>query len=1127
MHVVRWLMSVLLVGALAAPAGAQAAAPSERGAQGTGAGNAVAPLRRPVTLALHDVPLVEAIQAIDQQADLRLAYTDRLPHLDRHVSITVTGMPAAEALARVLEGTGIVVRVTERGQITLVRQERRASAAARADSTVGELWGRVTDSVTAKPLQGAVVSVQGTALTATTNDSGYYWFNAVRVPAGVATLVARMIGYRALSRVTPVSATSAVRVDFPLAMSMSRLQEVVTTATGPRRRLEVGNDVTILNVDSIAATEPIRSVSDLLATRVPGLVALPTSGAPGDPIRLRLRGLHSALESNDPIVIVDGVRVYSDQSSTRAGNLAWRSKAGYAPAAPSPIDQIDPNSIETIEVMKGPSAATLYGSDAANGVIVITTKHGRAGPARWSASVDYGQTYLPGDYPAAYYRWGHLRSTHESMLCPLRDQQCSLDSLVRFQLLNDPRYSVLGHGSRRAITVGVNGGSAAITYNVTGSLSDETGMLTLPGYEIDRYRSIRGASPPGWVTHPQDYRTWSAATGLTMKLGKSATVGLNATIARGNQQRSTLETQLALLMRTYVDTVNGNYYEADRGGIQYRNALFGDFYHKGSDQQTTFTNGVTLNWRPLSWLTANADAGLNYIDRDDRMVMPRDVAPDGPDTVGAVSLGRGSSLMRTVNARATAIAPLPLGFRLQTSIGANYTATGISDFQIDGRDLAAGTTSLNDAAYVDAPSETQSDVATFGWYIEPEISGKRIWLSTGLRLDGGSTFGGQARLQAFPKISLSYLISDEPFFPFKKVFNTLRLRLAYGQSGVQPQPGDRLRLYQQQQVWYDSTIVTTTNVSTLGNTHIRPERAKDLEGGFDADLFGDRLSLGLTAFRDTRVDALMQVPVPPSVYGTDITYVLENIGVIRNTGLELTLQIEPVRTDLVEWSMGFSFSSDRNRVVSLAPGVSAFNTGDGRVAAGYPLFGRWARPIVGYQDTNQDGLIESNEVQVGDSAVYMGNPMPDYKLALSPHLSFFRGRIGVDANFTYEHGATQLNEMAFDNQIFSQALNDPHAPLGEQAAVAAMDRTTYGELQTLSTLRFNTLSISYALPTTMARRVGASALSLYVQGTNLGLFTNYKGKDPNVNAYASGNTIADTGVLPLPRTWQFRVSARY
>src|SRR5690606_13800081 len=189
--------------------------------------------------------------------------------------------------------------------------------------------------------------------------------------------------------------------------------------------------------------------------RVPGLVVQRTSGAPGDPSRLRLRGVSSVYRSNDPIVIVDGVRVYYNQSDSLGGNLTGGgfnntlvgtgAVSNSTPiSALSPLDQIDPHSIQTIEVMKGPSAATLYGPDAANGVIVITTKKGHPGPTRWTLSASHGISTMPGEYPTGFFRLGTRYNgtfSGNPELCRLTDFRCQADTLVRFQALNDPDYT--------------------------------------------------------------------------------------------------------------------------------------------------------------------------------------------------------------------------------------------------------------------------------------------------------------------------------------------------------------------------------------------------------------------------------------------------------------------------------------------------------------------------------------------------------------------------------------------------------------------------------------------------------------------------------------------------------------
>ncbi len=385
-------------------------------------------------------------------------------------------------------------------------------------------------------------------------------------------------------------------------------------------------------------------------------------------------------------------------------------------------------------------------------------------------------------------------------------------------------------------------------------------------------------------------------------------------------------------------------------------------------------------------------------------------------------------------------------------------------------------------------------------------------------------------LPAFPQIGVTYVISDKSWFPLKRVFNVLRLRAVYGGAGTWPGPAARLRLLTQQSQLVDSRSVTTAVLTTLGNAQLRPERSTETEGGFDADLFDSRLSVSLSAYRKMRYDALMSVPLPPSVGGAGYAFVdgalLRNIGVVRNTGLELTLGTHLVHTALLDWSADVGVARNHNVVVSLGPGVTPLQLGASqRVVAGYPLFGYWARPILGYADKNHDGVIEPGEVLLGDSLVFMGAAEPNYEAGLHSTLALFGNALTVGLGFQYQNGLTQQNLVAGRGQVLSQALNDPHASFGAQAAAVAP--TNYGQIETVSVLRLTNLTVSFRVPRSVARGIGAEALAVTVGGANVALWTNYRGKDPNVNVFSTGNAVADGGQLPIPRTWQVRVSASY
>jgi hypothetical protein len=431
--------------------------------------------------------------------------------------------------------------------------------------------------------------------------------------------------------------------------------------------------------------------------------------------------------------------------------------------------------------------------------------------------------------------------------------------------------------------------------------------------------------------------------------------------------------------------------------------------------------------------------------------------------------------------------------------------------------------------------------ATYGWYAQPTFNfGSRLFVSPGIRFDGGSASGPGNTMNIFPKTDVSYLAVD-PEHPLFGKLTMVRPRIAFGISGVQPGPAEALRLFNvtnQQTIFLPSGVAgTPQSVITLyglGNTNLHPERSRELEGGIDLGFGNDRLTVTLTGYNKTRYDAIEAIPVAPSVAGGAFDgsnqQIAKNIGNIRNTGFEATISARLLDSPNLGWSVNANWGTDRNRVVSLLPGQLPLTTVSSpvtRVTPGYPLFGFWAKPISAYSDENSDGVIEPSEVRLADSLVYMGAPYPDYTMALSTTVTLLNGRLSINTGGDYTSGLTQYNGSANFLQLL---VNNPASTPIEQANVAgeylsgAGVATTFDRFQTVNTLRWTSLSINYIVSPTIAHRFRASSMSIALQGSNLGLHTNYHGKDPDVNAYATGNQSMDTGQLPQPRTWSLRVS---
>jgi hypothetical protein len=708
--------------------------------------------------------------------------------------------------------------------------------------------------------------------------------------------------------------------------------------------------------------------------------------------------------------------------------------------------------------------------------------------------------------------------------------------------LNAPGFSPLGTGLRQDLSIGVNGGNGTLTYAFTGTASNETGYLHLPGAIAKNFAESHGFDAPDWMVHPQRYPTWGGSGRLDVQLGNSGTVlSVAENLFHSSQQQSSLQFSVPWLASTYLTPDNlttAASFSIDK------------LYEREKATTLTSTNTITLtNWSPWSWLPIHGTLGLNINNQENFVLLPRNYVLDNPDSVGNYQLSRGTNQEGTFDLGTSIqqrFAALDIGINVHTSSSKSLSAeTGVQGIPLGvsiPTELANGTGGV--------ASQTSYNTATYGWYVQPRFNvGSRLFITPAMRFDGGSASGSN-KMNIFPKTDVSYLAIDRREDPLFGVLSFVRPRVAFGIAGVQPGPAQALRVfrgdYSGTSYLSDGTLGTTSSwvgIVGLGNTHLHPERSRELEGGVDLGFGNDRLTLTLTGYNKTRYDAIEAIPLAPSVVGQDLhtgENIAQNIGTIRNTGFEATVGARLLDRQSVGWSVNANWMTDRNRVVSLLagqlpisntktvnapPGVSARY--QSRVTPGYPLYGIWARPLTSYADVNGDGLIEPSEVHLADSTEYLGAPYPDYTLNLSTTVTLLSGRLSVNTAGSYTSGLTQINA---SSNLFQSVVNDPTSSASAQAVVAAMyghgqnSNTAFGLIQTVNMLRWTTLSINYFLAPKIAHLFRASSMSIALQGSNLGLHTNYHGKDPDVNAFSTGNQIADTGQLPQPRTWSFRVS---
>ena len=274
-------------------------------------------------------------------------------------------------------------------------------------------------------------------------------------------------------------------------------------------------------------------------------------------------------------------------------------------------------------------------------------------------------------------------------------------------------------------------------------------------------------------------------------------------------------------------------------------------------------------------------------------------------------------------------------------------------------------------------------------------------MTGGLRVDDNSSFGRDFEAVVYPKAGVSWLMSQEPFFGTSRVVSELRLRGAIGASGVQPVENAAVRFFEPYAITKNGDQVGVT-LSNLGNPDLKPERSREVELGFDMALFASRVGLEFTYYDKLTSDALVLVPVAPSVGGTAARF--ENIGSVRNSGVEVGINAAVLQGRDVAWNVALLASYNRDNLRTLGPGVSPIIQSDQRFVPGYPLAGYWARPIQSFADTNSDGIITSSEVVVGDSAVFVGRAQPNKLLTFSTELSLFDNRVHIAGLLDYRGG---------------------------------------------------------------------------------------------------------------------------
>ena len=983
-----------------------------------------------------------------------------------------------------------------------------ASAAVGRAQEAGTITGRVIDATSNAPVPAAQIIVVGTTRGVVAGDDGRFRITNIR--PGTYQVRALRLGYQASTQNVEVTSGGTADMSFTLAPAAVSLEEVITTATGEReRKREIGSAVSTLQpaTEQVAAAQ---NVSQLLAGKVPGVDVQQAGGTVGTASRIRIRGANSISLTNEPLIVVDGIRFNNNvgQSGTTGSTTI-----GVGGQVPSRLNDLNAEDIETYEVLKGPAAAAQYGTAAANGVIQITTKRGRSGRPRWTTFVEGGTIRDVTDYPSNYLRVANERNANGSRRsCTLDSQTRGLctpnpDSLLIFNPLVANSPFIDGH--RGAYGASVAGGTDQVTYYVSGNYDREQGV-----FEVS-----------------QDQRA-SGRANLSMQLRDDWNVQIGSSYLAAHTRLPQNDNNVlgvvssGLLGNAFDDPVAHGYLSG-----QIPQAIYAINTRQDVNR---FENTLNTSYQPLSWLTATGVAGLDYLNRyDNEVVPPNQVAfgslPDGQRTSNPYQIYNYSA-----NATLSAVFSPFAGIKSTTKVSGLFNKELIRGTQAFGAKLLSGTTSLSGTTARFAVSETNTDNKTASKLIREDIAFQdRIFLSAAVRNDKNSAFGQNFGSINYPSATLSWVVNEEPFFPRTNFFNSLRLRAATGKSGQKPNFRDAITFYNSQTVTVSGTDVAGVVVGGTGNPNLRPERSRETELGFDAGFFGERIGFEFTHYNKKTDDLLIAVPLPPSLGLTTTQF--KNLGTVRNSGNEYVLNAKVVDIDPIAFDLTFAGSTNNNILLSLgelSPGVPVpaiiVNTQQ-QHREGYPLGGYWQRAIT-FTDANNDGIIARSEMTLTDTAVYLGNPFPKQQYAITPTLTLLR-YFRVSALFDHKGKYKLFNNTRRFRCSFGncQEAFDPTSPLADQAASIGISLgTDAGYIEDASFTKLRELSFTLIAPDAWTRAIGGRNLTLTVAGTNLHTWTNYTGFDPEINSTPGLNfSTSDFLTLPPTRNWVVRLTTSF
>lgn len=968
--------------------------------------------------------------------------------------------------------------------------------------------GQITSRITNEPLVAANIQVKGTQLGTTSDMNGNFRLTLANMQE--ATLVVTYVGYKR-AEVTISESVSDLRIG--LDQDILKTSEVVVTGFASSvKRENLANAVATISAKELIPS-PAQTIEQALAGKFAGVEISQNTGAPGGGISVNLRGIRTIEGSTQPLYVVDGVILNNAATQSGIDLISRAAAAGSANPQGQPVNRIadlNPNDITSVEILKGASAAALYGSKAANGVILITTKSGVPGATRVDVNQQIGFNSLLRKIGTRRFP-DTLEVFKKYGSAGVRLYQQSGGRFIDYE---EEMYGQMGFINETGI--GVGGGNDQTQFYASGLYRDEDGIVLNTGH--NKYSGRLNV-----------FHKFSEKVRVSTLLNFTQTES-NRSITGNDNTNTTLGFSLAFTPSFLDVRPSGGVYPDHpfnpSNPFHTRDILV------NREKVWRTTGAVGLTWHIISTQDHNLDfvgqGGVDFYLQENRVVSPPELQFErGASLPGASLLGETNALNTNLYLNLVHNFTATSDLSLQTTAGIQIENQDMNNVLNEARGLVVTQTNVDQAASINA-FQTVTKQREFGFYVQEEVSIQdRYYLTGGLRGDASSANGDPDKFYLFPKVSGSVRLSQFDFWePLMPSVSEFKVRVAYGQTGNLPPPDAKFTSLVPLNTGGRGGLVAGTRRGAPG---IRPERTAETEAGFDATFLNENATLEFTYFKQNVSDLLLIHTLPPSSGFTDEFI---NGGAMETFGFEVSLGVTPFREEEFGWTSRVNFYQTESEITALS--VPAFNKG------GFATFLGTYRIETGLSPTTIIGA----ETNAGGKNIPLGNSTPDFIMSFN---NLFRyGNFELGFLWEWKNGGDVINlgklitdlggttddydQLGQFNIRSSDGLRDSIVTMKKgDGRLAVLGRETAPYIEDGSYWKLRELRLTYNVSQEFVQNVFGkhiTYLRVGISGRNLLVFTKYKGYDPEVSQFGNVSIGRSVDTLPFPssRSMYFHIS---